>query len=53
MKLRKSIAAVPDVIAEAKFEEVESQHPYVSPVEVVKRPAVTSMVMKQVSHSCT
>ena len=53
MKLRKSIAAVPDAIAEAKLEELESQHTYVSPVEVVKRPAVTSMVMKQVSHSCT
>ena len=51
LKLRKSIAASPDSGAGAKLEGSESQSTYVSPVEVVKRPAVTSMVMKQASRS--
>ena len=53
-KLRKSIAATPDSGADAKLEEPESPRAYVSPVQAVKRPAVTSMVMKQASQElCT
>ena len=51
LKLRKGMATFPEPETSTKQEEADSSNAYVSSVEVVKRPAVTSMVMKQASPS--